>query len=131
MDFPRRLEHSWRDGPAYFVTWRLDGSLPVARVTDFLTSDGPKFVAFDRLLDAVPAGPRWLERPDTARIDWNALWEGQRECRYELGAWAVLIAQMMPCPITYTPRFVLWAVTISLRRSEALKAAAHAKRIGY
>ena len=76
MDFPRRLEHSWRNGSAYFVTWRLDGSLPVARVTDFLTSDGPKFVAFDRLLDAVSAGPRWLERPDIARIVLNAPGKG-------------------------------------------------------
>jgi hypothetical protein len=36
MEFHRRLEHSSRPGLAYFVTWRLDGSLPVTRVTDFL-----------------------------------------------------------------------------------------------
>src|SRR5580704_15140017 len=29
MDFHCRLEHSSRPGSPYFVTWRLDGSLPV------------------------------------------------------------------------------------------------------
>jgi hypothetical protein len=57
MDFHRRLEHSWHPGSAYFVTWRLDGSLPVTRVTDFWTSDGPKFVELDQILDAVSTGP--------------------------------------------------------------------------
>jgi putative transposase len=90
VDFHRRLDHSSRDGAAYFVTWRLGGSLPVARVTDFWTIDGPKFVEFDRLLDAAPTGPRWLERPDIARIVVNALWKGERESRYELGAWMLM-----------------------------------------
>jgi hypothetical protein len=90
MEFPRRREHSFRDGAAYFVTWRLDGSLPVARVADFLTSDGPKFVAFDRLLDAVATGPRWLQRTDIARIVVNALLKGERESGYELGAWVLM-----------------------------------------
>jgi len=90
MNFPRRLHHSYCEGSAYFLTWRLDGSLPVARVTDVWTCDGPKFVEFDRLLDAVPTGPRWLERPDIARIVVNALRNGDWEGRYELGAWVVM-----------------------------------------
>jgi hypothetical protein len=57
MEFHRRLVHCSRPGSAYFVTWRLDGSLPITRVTDFLTSDGPKFVELDQLLDAVSTGP--------------------------------------------------------------------------
>jgi putative transposase len=91
VEFRRRLEHSFRDGAAYFVTWRLDGSLPVARVADLLTCDGPKFVEFDRLLDAVSMGPRWLGRPDIARIVVNALLKGERECQYELGAWVLML----------------------------------------
>jgi|SRR5579863_665834 len=91
MDFHRRLEHSSRDGAAYFVTWRLDGSLPVERVAEFWTSDGPKFVECDRLLDAVSTGPRWLERPDVARIVVNVLLSGEHESRYELGAWVVML----------------------------------------
>src|SRR5580700_5779262 len=88
MDVHRRLEHSSRPGSAYFVTWRLDGSLPVTRVTDFWTSDGPKFVELDQLLDAVSTGPRWLERRDVAGV------VGVAESRYELGAWVLM-------PITY------------------------------
>ena len=85
MDFHRRLEHSWRPGAAYFVTWRLDGSLPVTRVTDLWTIDGPKFVELDRLLDAVSTGPRCLERLDVAGVVANTLRKGVRESRYELG----------------------------------------------
>ena len=59
-------------------------------MTDLWTSDGPKFVELDRLLDAVPAGPRWLERPDIAPIVVGALLKGQRELRYELGAWVLM-----------------------------------------
>jgi putative transposase len=90
MDFHRRLEHPFRDGSAYFVTWRLEGSLPVARIADFWTCDGPKFVEFDRLLDAVATGPKWLQRPDIARIVVNSLLKGERESRYELGAWVLM-----------------------------------------
>ena len=86
MDFHRRLEHSSRPGSACFVTWRLDGSLPVTRVGDFWTSEGPKFVELDQLLDAVSTGPRWLERLDVVGVVANALWKGVRESRYELGA---------------------------------------------
>lgn len=90
MDFHRRLERSSRDGAAYFVTWRPDGSLPVAGVAEFLTCDGPKFVEFDRLPDAVSTGPRWLGRPDVANIVVNVILSGERESRYELGAWVVM-----------------------------------------
>ncbi len=90
MDFHRRLEHSFRDGSAYFVTWRLEGSLPVARVADFWTCDGPKFVELDLLLDAVPTGPRWLELPDIARIVVSSILKGAQESRYELSAWVLM-----------------------------------------
>jgi hypothetical protein len=113
-----------RPGSAYFVTWRLDGSLPVTRVTDFWTSDGPKFVELDQLLDAVSTGPRWLERRDVAGVVANALWKGVRESRYELGAWV-----LMPNHVHIALR--PWAIRISLLRSGALRAAAHTQQIGY
>ena len=90
MDFHRRLEHSFRDGSAYFLTWRLEGSLPIARVAEFFTIDGPKFVELDRLLDAAPTGPRWLERPEIASIVVDALMKGEQESKYELGAWVLM-----------------------------------------
>ena len=52
--------------------------------------DGPKFVEFDRLLDAVATGPRWLERADIARVVVDTLLKGEREFRYELGAWVLM-----------------------------------------
>jgi putative transposase len=90
LDFHRRLQHSSRPGSVYFVTWRLEGSLPVTRVTDFWTCDGPKFVELDQLLDAVSIGPRWLDRRDVAGVVADALCKGERESRYELGAWVLM-----------------------------------------
>jgi hypothetical protein len=57
MHFHRRLGHPSRPGSAYFLTWRIDGSLPATRVTDLWTSDAPKFIELDQLLDAVSTGP--------------------------------------------------------------------------
>jgi REP element-mobilizing transposase RayT len=59
-------------------------------VTDLWTSDGPKFVQLDQLLDAVSTGPRWLERHDVACVVANALSKGVRESRYELDAWVLM-----------------------------------------
>jgi len=72
-------------GSAYFVTWRLDGSLPGTRRTDFWTRDGPRFVELEQRLDAVSTGPRCLERLDVAGVVANTLRKGVRESRYELG----------------------------------------------
>jgi hypothetical protein len=83
---------SSRPGSAYFVTWRLDGSLPVTRVTDDWTIDGPKFVELDQLLDAVSTAPRWLERRDVADVVADALWKGVGESRYEVRSGALRAA---------------------------------------
>ena len=90
----------------------------------FSSSDGPKFVELDQLLDAVSTGPRWLERRDMAGVVANALWKGVGESRYELGAWV-----LMPNHVHIGP--APWAIRISLLRSGALRAAAHTQQIGY
>jgi REP element-mobilizing transposase RayT len=54
------------------------------------TSDGLKFVELDQLLDAVSTRPSWLERPDVAGVVANALLKGERESKYELGAWVLM-----------------------------------------
>ena len=59
-------------------------------MTGLWTSDGPKFVVLDQLLDAVSTGPRWLDRLDVAGVVADALWKGERESRYELGAWVLM-----------------------------------------
>jgi REP element-mobilizing transposase RayT len=52
-----------------FVTWRLNGSLPTARVftPEHLTS-GTAFLAWDRLLDNARSGPAYLRQPRIAGI---------------------------------------------------------------
>jgi REP element-mobilizing transposase RayT len=59
-------------------------------VTDLWTSEGPKFVEWDQFPDAVSTGPGWLERPDVAGVVANAVSKGERESRYELGAWVLM-----------------------------------------
>jgi REP element-mobilizing transposase RayT len=84
------LPHFKRPGFSSFLTWRLEGSLPVARVADLWTTEGAKFVASDRLLDARATGPQWLSRPDIAHIVIEVLFAGQRKDFYELGSWVVM-----------------------------------------
>jgi hypothetical protein len=75
---------------ACFLTWRLAGSLPLQRVTDVWTTEGAKFLAFDRVLDARATGPQWLIRPDIARAVIDVLFQGQDKGFYELGSWLVI-----------------------------------------
>lgn len=84
------LWHWKRPGAAYFVTWRLAGSLPAECIADLLTVDGPKFVALDRMLDARAAGPQWLMRPEIAEVVCRVLVGGEHEGFYELGSWVVM-----------------------------------------
>jgi hypothetical protein len=73
-----------------FVTWRLAGSLPVNRVAEVWTTEGAKFAAFDRLLDARATGPQSLIRPDVAKAVASILFEGQALGFYELGSLVVM-----------------------------------------
>jgi REP element-mobilizing transposase RayT len=84
------LPHFKRPNFASFLTWCLEGSLPVVRVADLWTSEGAKFVAFDKLLDARASGSQWLRRPDIARVVIGVLFAGQRKGLYELGTWVVM-----------------------------------------
>jgi REP element-mobilizing transposase RayT len=62
----------------------------VRAVADCWTSDGAKFVAGDRLLDAAATGPRWLQKPEIAQSVVHVLREGEKFMRYELRAWVVM-----------------------------------------
>ncbi|HXJ39928.1 MAG TPA: transposase [Bryobacteraceae bacterium] len=88
--FPNRLPHWQQDRAAYFITWRLAGSLPVSAVADLITTNGAKFIAGDRLLDAASTGPRWLTDPAVARAVISILNRGVSERRYDLGAWVLM-----------------------------------------
>ena len=85
-----RLPHWKRSDAACFLTWRLAGSLPVQRIATFWTSEGAKFTAFDRVLDARATGPQWLSRQEVARAVAGVLFEGRNKGLYELGSWVVM-----------------------------------------
>jgi REP element-mobilizing transposase RayT len=90
--YQRRLPHWQAIGQPLFVTFRLDGSLPVNRIFPpaRLTS-GRAFVAMDRLLDRPVCGPVFLQQPEIAGIVVDSLHAGQdRFQRYELHAYVVM-----------------------------------------
>ena len=88
--FHRRLPHWQREGAAYFLTWRLAGSLPASVVADQWTTEGAKFVMADRSLDAVATGPRWLDMPEVAEAVVKVLLDGEFAGQYKLGAWVLM-----------------------------------------
>lgn len=53
-------------------------------------TDGARFVAFDRVLDALATGPQWLIRPDVARAVSDVLVAGRCKGLYELGSWVLM-----------------------------------------
>lgn len=88
--FHTRLPHWHKPGAAYFLTWRLAGSLPAGAVADRLTTEGARFVAKDRLLDAAATGPRWLAQPAIADGVVSTLLRGESDGEYELGSWVLM-----------------------------------------
>jgi REP element-mobilizing transposase RayT len=84
------LPHWKRPGTPCFLTWRLADSLPAEHIAEIWTSEGAKFEAFDRLLDARATGPHWLSRDDIARAVIDVLFAGQLKGFYELGSWVVM-----------------------------------------
>ena len=105
-----RLPHWQPEGVAYFVTWRLAGSLPVAAVAHLWTTRGAAFVAGDTLLDAAGSGPRWLTQPVVATAVVRVLQEGVNAGRYELGAWVLMPnhVHLLLQPIDTLPRQIAW-----------------------
>jgi REP element-mobilizing transposase RayT len=104
--FHSKLPHWQRDGTAYFLTWRLAGSLPVSIVADHRTTEGAKFVIADRLLDAIATGPRWLRLPKVADAVVEVLLKGAAAGQYELGAWVLMPNHMVLRPHTDLARVV-------------------------
>jgi len=65
------------------------------------TTEGAKFVASDKVLDAPAVGPQWLIRQDIARAVIGALYAGQQKGFYELGSWVVMPNHVhaLICPV--------------------------------
>jgi REP element-mobilizing transposase RayT len=122
-----RLPHWQKDGAAYFVTWRLHGSLPVGVTTDLWTTEGAKFLKADRLLDAGATGPRWLIRADIAGSVVKILLESEQKGQCELGAWVLMPNHVH---VVLRPRFDLPKVISSLKALSARDANRLLRRTG-
>ncbi len=92
MYYSRRLPHWQPENVPIFVTWNLHGAVPHNRFPPARSeSAGKAFVLMDRYLDAAKSGPRWLERPEIARMVADALSFGEIKLRnYELHGWVVM-----------------------------------------
>ena len=94
-DYRRDLPHKFPDGASVFVTWRLEGSLPVPSDAENLMiqklSARESLVRVEKLLDAAVVGPVWLTDPRIAELVCGAIEEGQnRFNRYRLHAYVVM-----------------------------------------
>jgi REP element-mobilizing transposase RayT len=89
----RHLPHWIPEDVAVFVTWRLAGSLPLRRGSEW---DRPSpFVAclssHDNQLDHPHSGPVWLQDPRIAEVVASALLHGESGRRfYTLHAWVIM-----------------------------------------
>ena len=89
-EYRRRLPHFHPDGAHLFVTWRLDGSLPVAPPDVVYATPGHAFAAEDRAL-AQARERLWLSDTRVARQVAEAIRTGEsRKQFYELQAWVVM-----------------------------------------
>ena len=86
MYYKRRLPHLQPDVPGtsfLFITWRLAGSLPRARIWEMERpanqphDPGRAFVAADREIDQAGFGPTWLRDVRVAKIVRDTLLHGE------------------------------------------------------
>jgi REP element-mobilizing transposase RayT len=94
----------------------------VQRIVDVWTTEGAKFLAFDKLLDARATGPKWLIQPDIARAVIGALFEGQHKGLYELGSWAVMPNHVhaLICPVFDLSKIVSGIKVASAKQANSL-----------
>lgn len=90
--YQRDLPHWHPEGKVLFLTWRLDGSLPVGfRPLPDEKNAGKAFLHMDRELDKGLSGPVWLRNPCIAKCVVDALVYGERELGlYDLLAFVVM-----------------------------------------
>lgn len=89
----RHLPHWQPEDRTIFITWRLYGSLPreVLRAIELLRlSPGKQFVSADRHLDAASTGPRWMGRPEIAKVVQQTILRGGVLGHYVLRAYVVM-----------------------------------------
>ena len=123
LDYRRRLPHWQPDETPIFITWRLWGSLPVAKgiFRGFSPcSPGQRFAAADRMLDQRMDGPLWLSDDRVALALANAICVGESERQfYQVHAWSIMPNHVH---LLITPRVPLPVITRWLKGSTARKA---------
>jgi putative transposase len=121
-EYRRRLPHLQPEGATLFITWRLHGSVAVAR-RPLLKSDptpGHRFVAQDRELDRALTGPKWLRDPQIADFVAYTIKAGESERGfYTLHAWVITPNHVH---ILITPNVPVSVPTRWLKGSTARKA---------
>lgn len=131
--YERNLPHWQPEGATFFVTWRLYGSLPVAKRTARNgratrggarpETAGERFRRIDKEPDAARTGPHWLKMPRIAESVVQLIRKGERE----LGYFALHAFVVMPNHV-----HLLLAPKIELRRiMNGLKGQRRARRIGF
>jgi len=89
-EYRRHLPHFHPDGAHFFVTWRLDGSLPAQAPGVIYATPGHAFAAEDRAL-AQSDRRQWLSDTRVARQVADAIRDGESRKRfYELQAWVIM-----------------------------------------
>jgi putative transposase len=89
--YERRLPHWQPEGASFFVTWRLFGSLPRAKMLIKASSSGKAFLEMDTALDSAATGPLWLQNREVASGVRDVLVQGAQEWGlYDLRAWVLM-----------------------------------------
>ena len=127
MFYRRRLPH-WHpdltEATFLFVTWRLAGSIPRARLphppTGAPVSAGRAFLILDREVDKAAFGPVWLPDARVANMVADALLHGERGRNfYQLRAWVIMPNHVH---VLLLPKISLPVITRWLKGSTARQA---------
>jgi putative transposase len=88
--YRRKLPHWQPEGKAIFLTWRLYGSLPAAKLHGSLT-EGQRFLQLDRQLDIACSGPTFLKDPRVAAVVEETLLIASNQWElFDLFAWVIM-----------------------------------------
>jgi REP element-mobilizing transposase RayT len=112
--YRRKLPHIHNEGHPIFLTWRLQGSVPVCKRESILKSDPRPGYAFrhsDRLLDRDKSGPVWLSDVRIASLVAETIQSGEATRHfYELHAWVIMPnhVHMLITPDVPLPAITRW-----------------------
>jgi REP element-mobilizing transposase RayT len=130
MFYRRKLPH-WHpglnEGTFFFVTWRLAGSAPRARIprppANAPLSAGRAFVAVDREADKAASGPVWLRDARVAQVIAEAFLYGESGRRfYQLRAWVIMPnhVHIVLLPKTSLPVITRWLKGFTARQANLI-----------